>query len=119
MKIGDDIRLLEKAGRALLKRTGGKGLVVTRGSRGMAIFEPKRRTSHIPIFGTDEVADVTGACDTVIASLALALSVGASLYEAACVANYAGGLVVMKQGTATVRKDELVTAVESDGVCDQ
>ena len=119
VKIGDDIRLLEKAGRALLKRTGGKGLVVTRGSKGMAIFEPKRRTSHIPIFGTDEVADVTGAGDTVIASLALALSVGASLYEAACVANYAGGLVVMKQGTATVRKDELVTAVESDGVCDQ
>ena len=119
VRIGDDSRLLEKAGRALLKRTDAKGLVITRGSRGMAVFEPRRRTSHIPIFGTDEVADVTGAGDTVIASLALALSVGASLYEAACVANYAGGLVVMKQGTATVRNEELVAAVKSDGVRDR
>ncbi len=119
VRIGDDSRLLEKAGRALLKRTGAKGLVITRGSRGMTVFEPRRRTSHIPIFGTDEVADVTGAGDTVIASLALALSVGASLYEAACVANYAGGLVVMKQGTATVKNEELVAAVESDDVRDQ
>ena len=57
---------------------------------------------HIPIFGSDEVADVTGAGDTVIATFSLALAAGASFYEAARLANYAGGIVVMKRGTATV-----------------
>ena len=59
---------------------------------------------HVPIFGSDEVADVTGAGDTVIATLALALAAGAIFYEAARLANYAGGLVVMKRGTATVSR---------------
>ena len=77
-------------------------MLVTRGSRGMALFEPRQPTIHIPIFGSDEVADVTGAGDTVIATFALALAAGASFYEAARLANYAGGLVVMKRGTATV-----------------
>ena len=77
-------------------------MLVTRGSRGMALFQPKQATIHIPIFGSDEVADVTGAGDTVIAAFGLALAAGASFYEAARLANYAGGLVVMKRGTATV-----------------
>ena len=68
----------------------------------------------MPIFGSDEVADVTGAGDTVIATMALALAAGASFYEAARLANYAGGLVVMKRGTATVSARELSDAVESD-----
>lgn len=114
VSIGDDRRQLEVAGRELLKRTRAHGIVVTRGSRGMAVFVPGRRTDYIPIFGTDEVADVTGAGDTVIATLTLALSVGASLYEAAHLANYAGGLVVMKRGTATVSHDELVAAIRTD-----
>ena len=80
----------------------------------MSVFVPGRRTDHIPIFGTDEVADVTGAGDTVIATLTLGLSAGASLYEAARLANYAGGLVVMKRGTATVTRDELVAAIRAD-----
>jgi bifunctional ADP-heptose synthase (sugar kinase/adenylyltransferase) len=80
----------------------------------MALFEPKRPTTEVPIFGPDEIADVTGAGDTVIATLSLALAAGASFYEAARLANYAGGLVVMKRGTATVSALELSAAVESD-----
>ena len=84
-----------------------RAVLITRGSRGMALFEPEQPTVHIPIFGSDEIADVTGAGDTVIATLTLALAAGASFDEAARLANYAGGLVVMKRGTATVSADEL------------
>jgi len=80
----------------------------------MALFEPGRPTQHLPIYGSDEVADVTGAGDTVIATMAMALSIGASAPEAALLANYAGGLVVMKRGTATVTADELQQAVVMD-----
>ena len=112
--IGDDPRRLERAGREILKRTRNDGVVLTRGSRGMSVFVPGQRTTHLPIYGTDEVADVTGAGDTVIAAITLALSAGASLYEAARLATYAGGLVVMKRGTATVSGDELRHAVTTD-----
>ena len=112
--INDDAGVLERAGRALLKRTRMAAVLVTRGSRGMALFQPKQPTIHIPIFGSDEIADVTGAGDTVIATIALALSAGASFYEAARLANYAGGLVVMKRGTATVSARELSDAIVSD-----
>ncbi len=114
LTIGDDAAQLERAGRTLLRRLRPKGLVLTRGSRGMAVFVPGQRTAHIPVFGTDEVADVTGAGDTVIATITLALAAGASLYEAARLANYGGGLVVMKRGTATVSSDELRQAVQAD-----
>ena len=77
-------------------------VLVTRGSRGMALFEPGAPTVHIPIFGSDEIADVTGAGDTVMATMTLALAAGGTFEEAARLANYAGGLVVMKRGTATV-----------------
>ena len=80
----------------------------------MALFQPKAETMHVPIFGSDEVADVTGAGDTVIATMALALASGASCLDAARLANYAGGLVVMKRGTATVSARELADAVRSD-----
>ncbi|MBI2835543.1 MAG: bifunctional hydroxymethylpyrimidine kinase/phosphomethylpyrimidine kinase [Acidobacteria bacterium] len=112
--INDDPRRLERAGRAILKRTRMQAVLVTRGSRGMALFESGRPTMHIPIFGSDEIADVTGAGDTVISSVALALASGASFYEAARLANYAGGLVVMKRGTAIVSQDELREAVTRD-----
>ena len=69
---------------------------------------------HVPIFGSDQIADVTGAGDTVIATMTLALAAGASFHEAAHLANYAGGLVVMKRGTATVSADELRNAVLTD-----
>ena len=114
ISIDDNSQNLEAAGRLLLKRTRARGVVITRGSRGMAVFVPGHRTDHISIYGSDEVADVTGAGDTVIATLTLALSAGASLYEAACLANYAGGLVVLKRGTATVSRDELIAAIRGD-----
>jgi len=111
VRIGDDPTALEAAGRTLLRRTRSQAVLITRGSRGMALFEPRRETSHIPIFGSDEVADVTGAGDTVIATFALALAAGGSFYDAARLANFAGGLVVMKRGTATISARELSDAV--------
>ena len=115
VRIGDDLRALEAAGREMLQRTRMQALLVTRGGRGMALFEPDEPTRHIPIFGSDEIADVTGAGDTVIATMTLALSAGASFYEAARLANYAGGIVVMKRGTATVSADELRAAIRAKG----
>ena len=91
-----------------------QAVLITRGSRGMALFQPKQPTVHLPIFGTDQVTDVTGAGDTVIATFGLALAAGGSFYEAARLANYAGGVVVMKMGTATVSAKELSDAVASD-----
>jgi rfaE bifunctional protein kinase chain/domain len=114
VKIGENLRTLEKAGRALLAETRAGAVLVTRGSRGMALFEPDRPTIHIPIFGSDQIADVTGAGDTVIATMTLALAAGASFEEAARLANYAGGLVVMKRGTATVSAEELRQAIQGD-----
>jgi rfaE bifunctional protein kinase chain/domain len=113
--IGHDRRRLEDAGRALLQRLGCKAVLVTRGSDGMALFEPGRNPLHIPTHGTDEVADVTGAGDTVIATFTLALAAGAMPAEAARLANYAGGIVVMKHATATVSADELLAAVGGGG----
>ena len=107
VKIGDDPKALERAGRRLLNQTRARAVLVTRGSRGMALFEPAHPTAHIPIVGSDQIADVTGAGDTVIATLTLALSAGATFLEAAHLANHAGGIVVMKRGTATVSASEL------------
>lgn len=112
--IGDTPRVLERAGRAILAKTKMDAVLVTRGSRGMALFEHGAPTTHIPIFGSDEIADVTGAGDTVMATLTLALAAGASMADAARLANYAGGLVVMKRGTATVSARELARAVSND-----
>jgi D-glycero-beta-D-manno-heptose-7-phosphate kinase len=114
VQIDDDLETLERAGRLLLRRTGMQAVLITRGSRGMALFQPKQPTVHVPIFGADEVTDVTGAGDTVNATFGLALAAGASFYEAARLANYAGGLVVMKRGTATVSAKELSDAIASD-----
>ena len=112
--IDDRPRVLERAGRTILERTRMEAVLITRGSRGMALFEPNKPTIHIPIFGSDQIADVTGAGDTVMATIPLALGAGATFEEAARLANYAGGLVVMKRGTATVTADELRHAVELD-----
>src|SRR5262249_41476938 len=103
---------LEAAGRSLLRRLKTEAVLVTRGRDGMALFEPGRPPLHIPIHGTDQVADVTGAGDTVIAAFTLALAAGGRPSEAAPPADCAGGLVVMKHATATVSADELLGAVE-------
>jgi rfaE bifunctional protein kinase chain/domain len=107
ISIGHDQRRLESAGRLLLQRLSAKAVLITRGSDGMALFEPGQRTLHIPISGSDQVADVTGAGDAVIATFTLALASGATPAEASHLANYAGGIVVMKAGTATVSRAEL------------
>lgn len=116
VKIGDNLRALERAGRAVLRRTRATAVLVTRGSRGMALFERDRPTAHIPIVGSDQIADVTGAGDTVIATMTLALSAGASFGEAAHLANYAGSVVVMKRGTATVSASELRYAISGGAI---
>jgi rfaE bifunctional protein kinase chain/domain len=113
--IGHDRQKLEAAGRELLQRLACKAVLVTRGSDGMALFERGRPPLHIPVHGSDQVADVTGAGDTVIATFTLALASGASPEEAARLANYAGGIVVMKHATATVSTEELVAAVRAGG----
>jgi len=116
VRIGDDPKALERAGRTLLRKTRAHAVLVTRGSRGMALFEPARPTVHIPIVGSDQIADVTGAGDTVIATVTLALSAGASFLEAAHLANHAGGIVVMKRGTATVNASELRYAISGGAI---
>jgi D-glycero-beta-D-manno-heptose-7-phosphate kinase len=107
----DDERAVEKAGRQLLERLDARIVLVTRGSRGMALFERDGATSFIPIHGTDEIADVTGAGDTVISTFSLVLASGGTPLEAASLANVAGGVVVMKRGTATVSPPELRQAL--------
>jgi rfaE bifunctional protein kinase chain/domain len=114
VSIDDNPRTLERAGRQILAETKMEAVLITRGSHGMALFVPDQPTVHIPIFGSDEIADVTGAGDTVMATLALALGSGADFASAARLANYAGGLVVMKRGTATVSAEELRAAVRRD-----
>ena len=109
--IDDNMRTLERAGRDILSRTRMEAVLITRGSRGMALFIRKGPTVHIPIYGTDSIVDVTGAGDTVVSTVTLALAAGSSFEGAARLANYAGGLVVMKRGTATVSWDELRAAV--------
>ena len=116
IRIGDNTRVLERAGRTLLAATHAGAVLITRGSRGMALFERNKPARHIPIFGSDQIADVTGAGDTVIATLTLALSAGASFDEAAQLANHAGGLVVMKRGTATVSASELRYAISRGAI---
>jgi D-glycero-beta-D-manno-heptose-7-phosphate kinase len=111
--IGNDAKKLEWAGRTMLRKLKHESILITRGKDGMALFERGKKTVHIPIHGSDEVADVTGAGDTVIATFTLALATGASFYEAAQLANYAGGVVVMKYGTRPITRQELIDAVQT------
>src|SRR4051812_5996863 len=106
-RIGSDNDRLYKAGRALLQKMRLDSLIITRGRHGMVSFKRQSKPVEIPIHGTDDVADVTGAGDTVIATFTAALAAGADSEDAARLANYAGGIVVMKRGTATVTADEL------------
>jgi D-glycero-beta-D-manno-heptose-7-phosphate kinase len=112
IRIGEDWEKLEKAGQQVMEKMNLQSLLITRGRDGMVAFEQGRAAVDIPIFGSDEIADVTGAGDTVIAAFSAALATGATTEEAAQLANYAGGIVVMKRGTATVSQDELLQAIE-------
>lgn len=112
IRIGHEWNKLLAAGEQLMERMKLQSLVITRGRDGMVAFNHKHKPVDIPIFGSDQVADVTGAGDTVIAAFTAALAAGATTEEAAQLANYAGGIVVMKRGTATVSPQELLKAIE-------
>jgi bifunctional ADP-heptose synthase (sugar kinase/adenylyltransferase) len=109
----DGDKAVEQAGWRVLERLGSPYLLVTRGSKGMALFERGGTATFLAIHGSDEIADVTGAGDTVISTFTLALTGGASAADAARLSNYAGGIVVMKRGTAPVSRVELCAAVRS------
>ncbi len=113
-EIGGKSAKLETLARRTLARLGLRSLVVTRGRDGMSIFERGQSPRSLAVFGSDQAVDVTGAGDTVIAVFTLAMAAGASAIEAAQLANYAGGIVVMKRGTATVTREELLSAIRSD-----
>jgi D-glycero-beta-D-manno-heptose-7-phosphate kinase len=100
------------AAEILRKRLSARFVAATRGSDGLTLVEEGKDAVHLPVFGTDQVADVTGAGDTVLATLTLALAAGAAPVEAAIIANLAGGIVVTKLGTATVFRDELHRAID-------
>ncbi len=112
-EIGDNLEALRRLGKRMLRRQSLEALLLTRGREGMIVFEADRLPQHLPIFGSDQVADVTGAGDTVIAAFTLALAAGASALHAAMLANCSGGLVVMKSGTATVTRVELEEAIRN------
>lgn len=114
--IGRNLDELERCGLATLSKMKMESLLVTRGRDGMALFEKNgSRRTNIPVHGSDQAVDVTGAGDTVLAAYTLALASGASALEAAHIANIAGGLVVMKRGTATVSRSELLEAIRREG----
>lgn len=99
-------RSLEKVGKELLSLLSTQALLITRGEEGMSLFEKGKEPNHIPAV-TSEVYDVTGAGDTVIGVLTLALAAKADMLSAVKLANYAAGVVVRKLGTATVTKEEI------------
>jgi rfaE bifunctional protein kinase chain/domain len=112
--IGQNIEELRRCGAQTLAAMKLRSLLVTRGRDGMALFEARGDLTRIPIHGSQQAVDVTGAGDTVLAVYTLALACGASALEAAHIANIAGGLVVMKRGTATVSRDELLEAIRHE-----
>jgi len=114
--IGSNLRELERCGESTRQALKLKSLLVTRGRDGMALFQPGEKPLHIPVHGSDQAVDVTGAGDTVLAAYTLGLASGASALEAAHIANIAGGLVVMKRGTATVSREELLEAIRRAAV---
>jgi D-glycero-beta-D-manno-heptose-7-phosphate kinase len=104
-------RDIEEVGAAIMASMDVQALLITRGNKGMSLFLRRGGIHHIPISGSDEIADVTGAGDTVAAAVALALASGADFLTASKIANYAAGIVVMKRGTAVVTLDELRKAI--------
>ena len=111
VSIGQNLSELTRCGAAALAEMKLRALLVTRGRHGMALFEPGNRQTQISVYGSDQAVDVTGAGDTVLAAYTVALACNASPLEAAHIANIAGGLVVMKRGTATITRDELLSAI--------
>ncbi len=105
---------LEGEGERLRRQLGYRSLLITRGKHGMLLLEEGRPPLHLAAVGSHDAVDVTGAGDTVIAAYALALASGATFRDAAHVANHAGGLVVMKRGTACVTTRELLASLRGE-----
>ncbi len=103
---------VKKAGKKLMSMVKSKGMIITRGSRGMMVFE-RGRVRKIPAFGSEKIVDVSGAGDTVSAITALALACGASLYDAAYLANIGAGIAVMKHGVAAVSAGQMKKAARN------
>jgi rfaE bifunctional protein kinase chain/domain len=112
IRVGNDWERLVAAGDQIAGEMNLESLLITRGKDGMVVFPRRHKPVDIPVYGSDEVTDVTGAGDTVIATFTAALAAGATSEEAAYLANYAGGIVVMKRGTATVNQQELLEALD-------
>lgn len=106
LKVLDEKSLLE-AGKSILADLQAEAVLITQGPDGMTLFERAGRVTHIPVTNVSEVYDVTGAGDTVVAAMILAVAAGATYEEAACLANFAAGIVVRKPGTATATPKEL------------
>lgn len=107
---GDDDQTINQAGAVIRQRLGCQSVLITRGEKGMSLYEGEGTSWHLPTQAR-QVYDVTGAGDTVIGTLALALATGASMREAATLANHAAGIVVGMVGTATVSPKQLLEAV--------
>ena len=107
-----DFQSLVKAGQDLLKLTQAQHILITRGEEGMSLFEHSGEVRHIPAFNYTDVFDVTGAGDTVVATLTLSLCAGASLWEAAALGNLAASIVVRQFGTATTTATEIKEALQ-------
>ena len=107
---GDDDQTINEAGAVIRQRLGCQSVLITRGEKGMSLYEGEGTSWHLPTQAR-QVYDVTGAGDTVIGTLALALATGASMREAATLANHAAGIVVGMVGTATVTPKQLLEAV--------
>ncbi|ULA65186.1 MAG: ADP-heptose synthase / D-glycero-beta-D-manno-heptose 7-phosphate kinase [Nitrospira sp.] len=107
---GDDDRTINQGGAVIRQRLGCQSVLITRGEKGMSLYEGEGAPWHLPTQAR-QVYDVTGAGDTVIGTLALALATGASMREAATLANHAAGIVVGMVGTATVSPKQLLEAV--------
>ena len=110
VRLRDDVALA-LAGARILRLLACRAALVTRGERGMSLFEQGRPPLHVPT-AAREVFDVTGAGDTVIATMSLALAAGASLSEAAVLANAAAGVVVGKLGTAQATPEQVLQSLE-------
>ncbi len=110
-----DEETLITVGKTILERLNAEAVLITRGPDGMTLFEKEGRHIHIPVTNKSEVYDVTGAGDTVVSAMTLALASGATYLEAACLANFAAGVVVRKPGTATTTPAELREAIEAIG----
>jgi rfaE bifunctional protein kinase chain/domain len=114
VKLVDDVAV-EEAGKTLMRRVKAKNILLTRGEKGMTLFEETGTITHIPA-KTRKVADVSGAGDTVISTITVALASGATVREATSLANYAGGVVCGEVGIVPIERDALVSAVLTDSL---